>query len=80
MVHTGSIVQGSRTQRLGTKGHWEKGLIIVKCCQITVRNANNSMLLGYNNSDKHKSSLAKLQYIGLFTSTFCDLQMPRYGR
>ena len=36
------------------------------CCKTTVGNANNSMLLGHNNSDKHTISLAKLQYI--FTS------------
>jgi len=42
--------------------------------EITVRNANKSMLLGYISPRR----LAKLQYI--FASTFCDLQMPRYGR
>jgi len=36
------------------------------------------MLLPYDNSDRHKSSLAKLQYI--FTRTFCDLQMLKCGR
>jgi len=36
------------------------------------------MLLRYNISDRHKYSLAKLQY--LLTGTFCDLHMPRYGR
>jgi len=32
------------------------------------------MLLGHKNSDRRKSSLAKLQYT--LTSTLCDLQMP----
>jgi len=36
------------------------------------------MLLRYNNSERHQSSLAKLQYI--FISTFCEFQIPRYGR
>jgi len=36
------------------------------------------MLLRYNNSDRHLSSLAKLQYV--LTSTFCELHMPRHGR
>jgi len=40
--------------------------------------ATSSGLLRYNNSDRRKRPLAKLQYI--FTRTFCDLQMPRYGR
>jgi len=30
------------------------------------------MLVRYHNSDRHKSSLAKVQYI--IASTFCDLQ------
>jgi len=42
------------------------------------QNCNMSMLLGYNNFERHKSSLANLQYI--FTSTFCDLMVPRYSR
>ena len=36
------------------------------------------MLLRYRCSDRHKHSSVKLQYI--FTRTFCDLQMLRYGR
>jgi len=49
-----------------------------ECCQTTAGSANKSMLLRYNDSNRHKSSLAKLQYI--FTGTFCDLQMSRCGR
>jgi len=43
------------------KGYLQKNtenedLIIVNAFQITVRNAKNSMLLRYNNSNKHKNS------------------------
>jgi len=66
------------TNLKGYLHHWEWRFNYCKCSQITVRNANKSMLPRYSNSDRHKNSSAKLQYI--FTCTFCDLQMPRYGR
>jgi len=72
------VFERSSYQRLATKGYWEWRLNYCKFCQITARNANKSMLLQYDNSNWHKSLLAKLQYIT--ASTFCDLQMPRYGR
>jgi len=64
----GSMVERSRSQSLAMEAQYtETKFNICKCCQITVRNANNPMLLRYNNSDKHKSSLAKLQHmISLF--------------
>jgi len=52
----GKVVERSRAQRLAADEHWQWKFDHCKCCQITVRNANNSMLLRYNNSDKHKSS------------------------
>jgi len=48
----------------------------MKCKQVHL--TASKKLLGYNNSDRRKRSLAKTQYI--FTSTFCDLQMHRYDR
>jgi len=72
------VFERSRSQTLATEGHWERRFNYCKFFQITARNSNKSILLRYNNSDRHKSSLAKQQYI--IASTFCDLQMPRYGR
>jgi len=50
------VVERFRSQSLAAEEHWEWRVNYCKCCQITVRNANNSMLLRYNNSDKHKNS------------------------
>ena len=58
---SGSKIQISKVSYRSTLGM--KILIIVKCFQITARNANIVMLPGYNTSDKHKSCLAKLHYI-----------------
>jgi len=66
------------SQRLVAEGHWEWKLNYYKFCHITVGNANMPTLLQYDNSNGHKSLLAKLQYT--FTRTFCDLQVPSYGR
>jgi len=38
----GRVVERSRSQRLATEGHWNGDLIIVKCCQITVRNTKKT--------------------------------------
>jgi len=53
----GRVVERSRPQRLPAEVHWKWWFKYGKYCQITVRNANKSMLLGYNNSDRHKNSL-----------------------
>jgi len=63
----GRVVQRYRYQRLAIDGHWEWRFNYIKCCQVTARNANKSLLLRYNNSGRHKSSLEKLQEV--FTST-----------
>jgi len=56
------VVERSRSQRLAAEKQWEWRFNYCKCCQITVRNANNFMLLWYNNSNKHTNSQARLQY------------------
>jgi len=50
------MVERSIAQRLAPDKHWHWRFDYCKCCQITIRNANNSMLLRYDNSNKHKSS------------------------
>jgi len=49
------MVERSRAQWLAADDHWQWRGDYCKCFQITLRNANNSMLLRYN-SDEHKSS------------------------
>jgi len=70
------VVERSRSQRLAAEEHWEWRFNYCKCFQITVRNANNSMLLLYDNSDKNKNSWARLQYMPRVpnrgSSNFCN--------
>jgi len=68
------MVERSRAQRLTADEHWQWIFNYCQCGQITVRNANNSLLLRYSNSDKHKSSQATLHYI--FTNKFCYHRCP----
>jgi len=71
----GRVVERSRSQRFAAEEHWNEDLLTYsKCCQITVRNANNLILLRYSNFDKHKYSWTRLQCI--FTSRFCDYRWP----
>jgi len=50
------MVERFRAQSLAADEHWQWRFDYCKCCRITVRNANNSMLLRDNHSDKHKIS------------------------
>ena len=62
-----------RSQLHMDTGNEDCGFQYCNFCHTTIRNATMSMLLRYNNSDRHTSSLAKLQFV--FTSTFCDVQI-----